>query len=72
MRCVWGHDGAKNGLLNCIEWMYVCMHASKSVIFAARMVLMHINVNILFAVQSRPHIQVSFHGHYVAYYFDIT
>ena len=39
--------------------------------FAARMVLMHINVKILSAVRSRPLTQVSFHVHYFASYFDI-
>ena len=40
--------------------------------FAARMVLMHINVKILSAVRSRPLTQVSFHVHYFASYFEIT
>ena len=40
--------------------------------FAARMVLMHINVKILSAVRFRPLTQVSFHVHYFASYFDIT
>ena len=38
--------------------------------FAARMVLMHINVMILSAVRSRPLVQVSFHVHYYASYFN--
>ena len=40
--------------------------------FAARIVLMHINVTILSAVRSRPLIQVSFRVHYLALYCDIT
>ena len=40
--------------------------------FAARMVLMHINVTILSAVRSRPLVQVSFHVQYFASYFDNT
>ena len=40
--------------------------------YAARMVLMHINVMILSAVRSRPLVHVSFHVHYFASYFDIT
>ena len=40
--------------------------------FAARMVLMHINVKILSAVRFRPLTQVSFHVHYLASYFDVT
>ena len=40
--------------------------------FPARMVLMHINVKIHSAVRYRPLIQVSFHVHYFASYFNIT
>ena len=40
--------------------------------FAARIVLMHINVKILSAVRFRPLTQVWFHVHYFASYFDIT
>ena len=39
---------------------------------SARMGLMHINIKIVSAVLSRPRIQVSFHLHYFATYFDIT
>ena len=48
------------------------MHASKCVAFAARKMLMHINVTIRSAVRSRPLIQVSFHVHYFGSYCDIT
>ena len=48
------------------------MHANMGVAFAARMVLMHVNVTILSAVRSRLLILVSFHVHYLALYFDIT
>ena len=52
--------------------MGVCVHARMGVVFAARMVLKHINVKILSAVRSRPFTQVSFHVHYFESYFDIT
>ena len=53
-----------------LYWVGVCVHAIMCVAFAARMVLMHISVNILSAVRSRPLTQVSFHVHYFASYFD--
>jgi len=62
---------AKNRLLNCIEWVYVCMRACVWHSPRAPMVLMHINVTILSAVRCRPLIQVSFHVHYLAPYCDI-
>ena len=48
------------------------MYARMCVAFAARMMLMHINVKRLSPVRSRPLTQVSFHVHYFASYFDIT
>ena len=50
--------------------MGVCVHVRVFVTFAARMVLMHINVMIFSEVRSRPLVQVSFHVHYYASYFD--
>ena len=55
-----------------LYWVGVCVQAIMCVAFAARMVLMHISVNILSAVRSRPLTQVSFHVHYFASYFDIA
>ena len=50
----------------------VCVHARMCVTYAARIVLMHINVMILSEVRSRPLVQVSFHVHYFASYCYIT
>jgi len=68
----WVSWRAKNRLLNCIEWVYVCVHARMCVAFTTPMVLMHINITILSAVRSRRLIQVSFQVHYLASYCDIT
>ena len=43
----------------------VCVHAIMCVTFA-RMVLMHINVKLFFAMRSRPLTQVSFRVPYVS------
>ena len=53
-----------------LHWVGVCVHATMCVTFAVRMVLMHINVMIFPAVRSRSLVQVSFHVHYYASYFD--
>jgi len=55
-----------------VYWVGVYVHVRMCVTFAARMMLMHINVKILTVVLSQPLIQVSFHVHYFASYFDIT
>jgi len=53
-----------------LHWVGVCVHATMCVTFAVRMVLMHINVMIFPAVRSRSLVQVSFHVHYYASYFE--
>ena len=55
-----------------LYWVGVCVHAIMCVALAARMVLLHISVKILFSVRSRPLTQGSFHVHYFASYFDIA